>query len=158
MLITPSPAVTPQGVAGEVVKAVQEGHLKHIFLVGGCDGHGEHTAFVTSSAFVCVQGLAALLSARACPAAAACSHRLPTAALSPSQTKPSLPSPHPSLSTTEPDRKYFTNVADGTPDDTLLLTLGCGKFRFYDHDYGMLPGTSLPRMVRRTLLALLVAG
>ena len=29
------------GVAGEVVKAVQEGHLKHIFLVGGCDGHGE---------------------------------------------------------------------------------------------------------------------
>ncbi len=34
----PSPL---QGVAGEVVKAVQEGHLKHIFLVGGCDGHGE---------------------------------------------------------------------------------------------------------------------
>lgn len=29
------------GVAGEVVKAVQEGHLKHIFLVGGCDGSGE---------------------------------------------------------------------------------------------------------------------
>ena len=28
------------GVAGDVVKAVQEGHLKHIFLVGGCDGHG----------------------------------------------------------------------------------------------------------------------
>lgn len=29
------------GVAGEVVKAVQEGHLKHIFLIGGCDGSGE---------------------------------------------------------------------------------------------------------------------
>ena len=37
----PSPL---QGVAGEVVKAVQEGHLKHIFLVGGCDGHGEWRA------------------------------------------------------------------------------------------------------------------
>ncbi|KAL4431024.1 hypothetical protein ABPG75_006280 [Micractinium tetrahymenae] len=74
------------GVAGEVVKAVQEGHLKHIFLVGGCDGH-------------------------------------------------------------EPDRKYFTNVADATPQDTMLLTLGCGKFRFYDHDYGMLPNTPLPRLV-----------
>ena len=45
-------------------------------------------------------------------------------------------------------------MADGTPDDTLLLTLGCGKFRFYDHDYGMLPGTSLPRMVSRALFAL----
>lgn len=29
------------GVAGEVVKAVQQGHLKHIFLIGGCDGAGE---------------------------------------------------------------------------------------------------------------------
>lgn len=28
------------GVAGDVVKAVQEGKLKHIFLVGGCDGGG----------------------------------------------------------------------------------------------------------------------
>ena len=90
MLTTPSPAVTPQGVAGEVVKAVQEGHLKHIFLVGGCDGHGERTAFVTCSALACLQGLAALLSARACPAAAACRHRLPTAALGPSQPLPAL--------------------------------------------------------------------
>ena len=28
------------GVAGDVVKAVQDGHLKHIFLIGGCDGSG----------------------------------------------------------------------------------------------------------------------
>lgn len=27
-------------VAGDVVKAVQDGHLKHIFLIGGCDGSG----------------------------------------------------------------------------------------------------------------------
>ena len=41
---------------------------------------------------------------------------------------PALLPPLPSYPT-EPDRKYFTQVADGTPDDTLLLTLGCGKFR-----------------------------
>ena len=29
----------------------------------------------------------------------------------------------------------------------MILTLGCGKFRFYDHDYGMLPNTQLPRLV-----------
>ena len=52
-----------------------------------------------------------------------------------------------SLIPTEPDRKYFGKVADATPQDTLLLTLGCGKFRFYDHDYGMLPNTGLPRLV-----------
>ena len=50
-----------------------------------------------------------------------------------------LPTPNPHLSSVlsscppppcaEPDRKYFTQVADGTPDNTLLLTLGCGKFR-----------------------------
>ena len=32
----------------------------------------------------------------------------------------------------EPERKYFGKVADATPQDTMLLTLGCGKFRFYD--------------------------
>ncbi|GAB4824201.1 hypothetical protein N2152v2_011247 [Parachlorella kessleri] len=74
------------GVAGQVVEAVQQGKLKHIFLVGGCDG-------------------------------------------------------------SEPDRRYFGKVADATPQDTMLLTLGCGKFRFYDHDFGMLPGTGLPRML-----------
>ncbi len=50
--------------------------------------------------------------------------RLPPAACS-TLFAPCPPFPHP----TEPDRKYFTQVADGTPDDTLLLTLGCGKFR-----------------------------
>jgi hypothetical protein len=47
----------------------------------------------------------------------------------------------------EPERRYFGKVADATPQDTMILTLGCGKFRFYDHDYGMLPNTQLPRMI-----------
>jgi hydroxylamine reductase len=29
----------------------------------------------------------------------------------------------------------------------MLLTLGCGKFRFNNHDFGTLPGTELPRML-----------
>ena len=28
-----------------------------------------------------------------------------------------------------------------------LLTLGCGKFRIYDQDFGTLPGTQLPRLL-----------
>ncbi|KAL4422506.1 hypothetical protein ABPG75_008703 [Micractinium tetrahymenae] len=76
------------GVAGEVVKAVQEGHLKHIFLIGGCEG-------------------------------------------------------------SEPDRRYFSQTADRTPEDTMILTLGCGKFRFYDHPalQSNIPNTPLPRLV-----------
>ena len=30
---------------------------------------------------------------------------------------------------------------------TQLLTLGCGKFRIYDQDFGTLPGTQLPRLL-----------
>eukprot|EP00887_Chlorella_sp_A99_P004561 scaffold84.g4561.t1 len=76
------------GAAGEVGKAVQEGHLKHIFLIGGCDG-------------------------------------------------------------SEPDRRYFSAAADATPEDTMVLTLGCGKFRFYDHPelQKLIPGTPLPRLL-----------
>ena len=76
------------GVAGEVVKAVKGGQLRHIFLIGGCDG-------------------------------------------------------------SEPDRRYFGKAADATPEDTMVLTLGCGKFRFYDHPnlQGNIPGTPLPRLV-----------
>lgn len=47
----------------------------------------------------------------------------------------------------EPTRKYFGKSADATPDDTMVLTLGCGKFRFYDHDFGMLGDTGLPRLL-----------
>ena len=55
--------------------------------------------------------------------------------------------PSPPRPSAEPERRYFGKVADATPQDTMLLTLGCGKFRFYDHDYGMLPNTPLPRLV-----------
>lgn len=55
-------------VADQVLHAVEQGNLKHIFLVGGCDGR-------------------------------------------------------------HPERKYYTQVVDSMPQETLVLTLGCGKFR-----------------------------
>ena len=34
----------------------------------------------------------------------------------------------------------------GLPNDNMILTLGCGKFRFIDHDFGSLPN-GLPRLL-----------
>lgn len=63
--------------APAILEAVGSGKLKHIFLVGGCDG-------------------------------------------------------------ARPTRKYYTEFVEKTPPDTLVLTLACGKFRFYDKDLGKL--------------------
>ena len=65
------------GVADQVVNAVKSGDLKHIFLIGGCDG-------------------------------------------------------------AEGQRNYFKEVATNVPDDCLILTLACGKYRFnkvYVYDF-----------------------
>ena len=45
----------------------------------------------------------------------------------------------------EPGRNYFSEYAQSTPPDSFILTLGCGKFRIRDHDYGELLG--LPRLM-----------
>ncbi len=63
--------------APAVLDAVKSGALKHIFLVGGCDG-------------------------------------------------------------AKPGRNYYTEFVEKSPKDTLILTLACGKFRFFDKDLGML--------------------
>lgn len=60
-----------------IIDAVSKGALKHIFLVGGCDG-----AF--------------------------------------------------------PSRKYYTEFVRRTPKDTVVLTLACGKYRFFEEDLGKL--------------------
>ncbi len=36
----------------------------------------------------------------------------------------------------EPGRNYFSEFARNTPADSIILTLGCGKFRIRDYDYG----------------------
>jgi len=36
----------------------------------------------------------------------------------------------------EPGRNYFSEFAQHTPRDSIILTLGCGKYRIREHDYG----------------------
>ncbi|MGI6436118.1 MAG: hydroxylamine reductase [Syntrophomonadaceae bacterium] len=75
---------TVLGVADKVLEAVADGALRHIFLVGGCDG---------------------------------------------SRSK----------------RSYYTEFVAQTPLDTLVLTLGCGKYRFFDQELGSIGG--IPRLL-----------
>lgn len=71
-------------VAGKIVDAVKKGHIRHFFLVGGCDG-------------------------------------------------------------AKPGRSYYTEFVEKVPKDTLVLTLACGKFRFFDKDLGEIDG--IPRLL-----------
>ena len=71
-------------VADQVIEAVQTSAIRHIFLVGGCDGD-------------------------------------------------------------KPGRSYYTDFVKQAPPDTIILTLGCGKYRFNDLDLGEIGG--LPRLL-----------
>jgi hydroxylamine reductase len=42
-------------------------------------------------------------------------------------------------------RSYYTELAEAIPDDCLILTLACGKFRFNKLDFGTIGG--LPRLL-----------
>ncbi|WP_022656306.1 hydroxylamine reductase [uncultured Desulfovibrio sp.] len=75
---------TMLNAAPKVLEAVAQGKLRHIFLVGGCDG-------------------------------------------------------------AKPGRNYYTEFVEKTPQDTLVLTLACGKFRFFDKALGKLG--DLPRLL-----------
>ena len=44
-----------------------------------------------------------------------------------------------------PGRNYYTEFAEQAPDDTMLLTLGCGKYRFNQENFGEIGG--LPRLL-----------
>lgn len=43
------------------------------------------------------------------------------------------------------ERNYFTDFATSVPDDCLILTLACGKYRFNKLEFGDIEG--LPRLV-----------
>ena len=75
---------TVLSIADKVIEAVKSGDLKHIFLVGGCDG-------------------------------------------------------------AKPGRNYYTEFVKQTPQNTLVLTLACGKFRFNDIDLGSI--NEIPRLL-----------
>ncbi|KAF2991533.1 hydroxylamine reductase (plasmid) [Methylocystis sp. MJC1] len=44
-----------------------------------------------------------------------------------------------------PGRNYYSEFADEAPKDTVILTIGCGKYRFNKHDLGTIGG--LPRLL-----------
>ena len=44
-----------------------------------------------------------------------------------------------------PGRNYYTELVKDSPDDTVILTLACGKYRFNDLDLGTVAG--LPRIL-----------
>jgi len=70
--------------AEKIIQLIKAGKIRHIFLIGGCDG-------------------------------------------------------------ASPSRSYYTDFAKLTPDDTLILTLACGKYRINDLDLGNIDG--IPRIL-----------
>ena len=44
-----------------------------------------------------------------------------------------------------PGRNYYTDVAEHAPSDTVVMTLGCNKYRFNTHDFGDIGG--IPRLL-----------
>ena len=42
-------------------------------------------------------------------------------------------------------RDYFRELAEKVPQDHVIVTSSCGKFRFNDIDFGTVPGTDIPR-------------
>ncbi len=45
----------------------------------------------------------------------------------------------------KPDRNYYTELVEKVPNDCVVLTLACGKFRFFDKDLGNIGG--IPRLL-----------
>jgi hydroxylamine reductase len=45
----------------------------------------------------------------------------------------------------KPGRSYYTEFVEQAPDDTVVLTLACGKFRFFDKQLGDIGG--IPRLL-----------
>jgi hydroxylamine reductase len=44
-----------------------------------------------------------------------------------------------------PGRHYYTEIAEQTPDDCVIMTLGCGKYRFHEQEFGDIGG--IPRLL-----------
>lgn len=44
-----------------------------------------------------------------------------------------------------PGRNYYTELAEQTPDDCVIMTLGCGKYRFHEQEFGDIGG--IPRLL-----------
>ncbi|WP_392562928.1 hydroxylamine reductase [Orbus sturtevantii] len=71
-------------VAPTVIEQIKAGNIKHVFLIGGCDGISD-------------------------------------------------------------ERHYYTDMASQVPQDSIILTLGCGKYRFNKQNFGDING--IPRLI-----------
>ena len=47
----------------------------------------------------------------------------------------------------EHKRNYFTNLAQSLPAQTLILTMGCAKYRLNTINFGTLGNTGIPRLL-----------
>jgi hydroxylamine reductase len=45
----------------------------------------------------------------------------------------------------KPGRNYYTEFVEKVPEDSIVLTLACGKFRFFTHNLGTIEG--IPRLL-----------
>jgi hydroxylamine reductase len=45
----------------------------------------------------------------------------------------------------EPGHNYYSELAQSAPDDSIILTLACGDYRFNKRDFGAVAG--LPRLL-----------
>jgi hydroxylamine reductase len=45
----------------------------------------------------------------------------------------------------KPGRNYYTEFVEKVPEDSIVLTLACGKFRFFTHNLGVIEG--IPRLL-----------
>ena len=43
--------------------------------------------------------------------------------------------------------EYYRELALSLPENCVILTTSCGKYRFNDHDFGTVPGTNIPRYI-----------
>ncbi|WP_332697470.1 hydroxylamine reductase [Halalkalibacter lacteus] len=46
-----------------------------------------------------------------------------------------------------PGGNYYRELATSLPNDTVILTTSCGKFRFNDHNFGTVADTGIPRYI-----------
>jgi hydroxylamine reductase len=49
----------------------------------------------------------------------------------------------------KPGRNYYTEFVEKAPKDSVVLTLACGKFRFFDKDLGTSAEFQAPRWGRQ---------
>mmetsp|Transcript_12666 Transcript_12666/g.22186 ORF Transcript_12666/g.22186 Transcript_12666/m.22186 type:complete len:235 (-) Transcript_12666:264-968(-) len=47
----------------------------------------------------------------------------------------------------EGSRRYYQRISAMLPETSMILTLGCAKYRLLGQDFGTLPGTALPRLL-----------